>query len=241
LFFFFFDQFVKFAEKYGIEISIDELKAFEQFLIQHPMLGTKNSVGEKLFEAIRRHKEASEGFILEKSSRTGNTAILFRGRNRKSDSFKAFTSSEMWSPPAGYASHGRYNAIGIPVLYLTDNIESIPYELHTADDEVIDIATFHLERDLVLFDIGEFDSEFEGFFLNARTDSRLLKHSYLLPNFVGACCDFLGYDGVKFIGARGKGFIYTNYALFNYKNEVDVSIVGNPVTFKQKNKRRLEK
>ncbi|GGH49986.1 hypothetical protein GCM10008014_14820 [Paenibacillus silvae] len=40
--------------------------------------------------------------------------ILFRGRNRKSDSASIFTNAEMWAPQSGYSSHGRYNAISKP-------------------------------------------------------------------------------------------------------------------------------
>lgn len=126
-------------------------------------MGTKNLIGEKLFEAIRRHRESGEGSILHRFDEQGNRKILFRGRNRKSDSASIFTNAEMWVPQSGYSSHGRYNAIGVPVLYLADDRTAIPYEIHTAYDEDVVIVRFQLERDLTFFDIGEFDNEFEGF------------------------------------------------------------------------------
>lgn len=76
--FFFFYPFVSFAQKYDIEISVEELKEFEQFLIEHPLLGTKHLIGEKLFEAIRRHKESGEGSILHRFDDQGIRNILFR-------------------------------------------------------------------------------------------------------------------------------------------------------------------
>ncbi|OKP82770.1 hypothetical protein A3842_09695 [Paenibacillus sp. P3E] len=240
MFFLFFFHYARFALKYGIEISVEEMKEFEQFLIEHPLLGTKSLIGEKLFKAIHCHKESGEGFILEKIDEHGNNTILFRGRNRKSDSVSIFMSADMWAPPSGYSSHGRYNAIGVPVLYLADDKTAIPYEIHTAYDEDVDIGTFQLERNLIFFDIEELDDEFEGFFVNASIDSRQLKHSYLLPNFIGACCNLLGYDGVKYKGTRGNDLNYTNYALFNYKDKKDVSILGNPVSYKQILDRKLE-
>lgn len=238
--FFFFYQFVSFAQKHDIEISLEEIKEFEQFLIKHPLMGTKNLTGDKLFEAIRRHKQSGQGFILNKFNDQGDRKKLFRGRNRKSDSASIFTNTEMWVPQSGYSSHGRYNAIGVPVLYLTDDKTAIPYEIHTAYDEEVVIVEFQLERNLTFFDIREFDNEFEGFFENTRIDSRQLKHSYLLPNFVGACCNFLGYDGVKYNGTRSENLYYTNYALFNYKDGEDVSIMGGPISYKQTLVRRLK-
>ncbi|WP_340010268.1 RES family NAD+ phosphorylase [Paenibacillus sp. FSL H7-0690] len=240
MFFFFFFNYIRFAQKYGIEISVEEMKEFEQVLIKHPMLGTKSPVGEKLFEAIRFHKELEEGRILYKLDEYGTHTLLFRGRNRKSDLNPAYTSTDMWAPPSGYSSHGRYNSIGVPVLYLADDKAAVPYEIHTAHDEDVDIGTFQLERNLLLFDIGEFNNEFEGFVADTRIESRQLKHSYLIPNFIGACCNYLGYDGVIFKGTRGHDLHYTNYGLFNYKDGEDLSIVGNPISYKQILERKLE-
>lgn len=119
----------------------------------------------------------------------------------------------MWAPPVGKFNHGRYNAIGVPVLYLTDDIGAVSYEIHAADDEMIDIAEFKIEKDLLLFDIGVFDNGFEGFFEENSADSRMLQ----LLNFIGACCSLIGYDGVKYGGVREAG-TYTNYALFTEEN-----------------------
>lgn len=238
--FFFFFQLVEFAQKYGVSISENDLSEFQEYLIKHPMLGTKHIVGDKLYEAVRLHKEAGEGLILGRTSVESNNTYLFRGRNRKIDSEAPYKKTEMWAPKAGYSSHGRYNAIGIPVLYLSDNKYALPYELHTADDEFIDIVTFKLERNLLVFDIHLFGLEFESFFSNTRIDSRQLKYTYLLPNFFAACCHLHEFDGVKYSGVRGEKLSYNNYALFNYKNELDVSITGDLVTYKQIIERKLE-
>ncbi|MBY7740152.1 hypothetical protein [Paenibacillus polymyxa] len=35
--------------------------------------------------------------------------------------------ADMWARPSGYSSHGRYNAIGVPVLNLADDKTPIPF------------------------------------------------------------------------------------------------------------------
>jgi hypothetical protein len=93
-------------------------------------------------------------------------------------------------------------------------LEAIPYEINPSHEDVIDVAQFELKRELKIFDIGSFDPEFRGFFCEKNGETKLLKQAYLLPNYIGACCSLIGYDGVKYEGNHTK-IRYTNYALFN--------------------------
>lgn len=238
--FFFINNLVEFAQKYDVEIATKDLEELQEFLKKHPMLGTKHFIGERLYKAISLHKNAGGGFVLEKTNPQNANTFLFRGRNRNFDTNVCYTKDEMWTPKPGYSSHGRYNAIGIPVLYLSDKKEALPYEIHTADNEIIDIAKFRVERDLILFDISLFGSECEKYFNDATMESRQLKHSYLLPNFFAACCYYLGYDGIKYSGVREINMNYINYALFNFVDSIDVSIIDSPVSYKQITVRHLE-
>ncbi|WP_186785979.1 RES family NAD+ phosphorylase [Paenibacillus agilis] len=229
-------EYCNFTSKYGYNIDRNNLTEFGEFLIKHPTMGTKHRVGEMLFQSIQRHKQEGKGINLKPTVDTG--ILLFRGRSRKEDSEEQYTGSKMWSPPEGHASHGRYNPIGVPVLYLTSDLEAVAYEIHALDDEVIDIANFEIKKELLLFDIGVFNYGFEGFFEDSRADSRLLKHRYLLPNFIGACCSFLEYDGVSYTGVRNKDQ-YTNYALFTQENDQAVGITNEINTYKQEIIRKL--
>jgi len=121
----------------------------------------------------------------------------------------------MWAPPEGLPGHGRFNSIGVPVLYLTDKIEAVPYEVHPGHDQVLDVAEFIIQRELKLFDIGSFDPDFQGFFYEKNEDTKNLKSAYLLPNFIGTCCSHIGYDGVKYEGVQRNNLPkYVNFALF---------------------------
>ena len=67
--------------------------------------------------------------------------------------------------------------------------------------------------------------KFEGFFSEKNEESSPLKTAYLLPNYIGTCCSFIGYNGVKYNGVhQTKANPYTNYALFNVESGTDLAI-----------------
>lgn len=205
------ELFSEFAARYGIEIEINELDALRDLLSKNPMMAMRSETGEKIYQVLKMHKEQGHSALL-----TIKEGLLYRGRNRKKDSKKRFKSKEMWSPPLGSASHGRYNAIGIPVLYVADSLQAIPYEIHPAHDEVMDIGQFIIQRNLSIFNLGEFDRSFQGFFNEMNEESTNVKQAYLLTNFIGACCTEIGYHGLKYEGVHNKNNLkYVNYALFN--------------------------
>ncbi|MEK3705737.1 RES domain-containing protein [Paenibacillus sp. FSL R7-0198] len=155
---------------------------------------------------------------------------LYRGRTRKKDSKEAYNKDGMWSPPAGKPQHGRFNAIGVPVLYVTNDSQAIPYEVNPSHEDVIDIAEFKVTQDLKVFDIGNFDSEFQGFFNEKNEGTDLLKQAYLLPNYIGSCCSSIGYAGVKYEGVHSD-LKYTNFALFEAREKGDVEVSDKVTTY----------
>lgn len=204
-----------FLEHYDMYLEHDDFIEFQDFLMKYPMLAIKHRVGEMIYKGLFQHFEDQHyEYLVEGKSK------LYRGRARKKDSTKIYTPNEMWSPPEGLPQHGRFNPIGIPVLYVTDEAKAIPYEIHASQDEQIDIVEFQIVKPLKLFDMQRVSTEFEGFFAQSNIDSKTLKKAYLLPNFIGNCCQHIGYDGVKYNGVqRQSGLSYTNYALFIESNE----------------------
>ncbi|WP_138752790.1 RES domain-containing protein [Paenibacillus sinopodophylli] len=227
-------EFLEFTEQYGIDLSTDDFIDFRDHLIHYPMLGTEHETGKKILEALRIHFDQNKYVPLCASS------ILFRGRTRKKDSQKPYSVDGMWSPPPGLPQHGRFNTIGVPVLYVTNKLDGLPFEVHPASDDLLDIAEFELQKDLKLFDIGVFNKEFTGFFNEVNEESKPLKKAYLLPNFIGICCSYIGYDGVQYNGVHLSAGTYTNYALFNMEQK-HLPTVNPIVTYDPEISYRLKK
>lgn len=223
-------EFSEFAEQYGERISAEDLEGFRQILRTNPMLAYHHSTGIAIYNVLKEHFDHGHVRII-----SAGQMDLYRGRTRPTDSENPFSIRDLWTAPTGKSSHGRYNFIGVPVLYLADSKNAIPYEINPAHDQLIDIATFTImRRELRLFDLGEFDPEFQGFFSesNMETEQTRVKSAYLLPNYIGACCSHIGYNGVVYSGVHDIVGLepYTNYALFDMDYELDLSSASRPVS-----------
>ncbi|CAG7653260.1 hypothetical protein PAESOLCIP111_06729 [Paenibacillus solanacearum] len=213
------EEFCEFGERYSEQFTAQDLYEFRNHLMEYPMLGASHPTGQAIYQTLLKHFEAKEYSVLKPGH-----VDLFRGRTHKKDTDKAYEFHQMWTPPKGMPQHGRYNMIGVPVLYVADKLEAIAYEIHPAHDDVIDIAQLQITTDLTVFDIGQFDPSFSGFFSQPNEESKALKMAYLLPNYIGTCCSHIGYDGVKFSGVHDKEFVYTNYALFRVEANRQIKI-----------------
>lgn len=216
-------EFMEFARKYGFDLSHEHLIDFQDHLMAYPMLGYLHPTGQLVYNLLKNHFDNKDYCVLNQKTK------LFRGRTRKKDTSRPYKKNELWSPPEGNSSHGRFNTVGVPVLYVSDCLDGIPYEVPPAHDELLDIIEYDLQKDLFVFDIGAIDRAFQGFFTQINEESKLLKRAYLLPNFIGTCCSHIGFDGVRYEGVHKINTKYTNYALFTVK-EHELS-AGEPVTY----------
>nr|WP_275900761.1 RES family NAD+ phosphorylase [Paenibacillus periandrae] len=215
-----YEEFCAFSQSYGVTIEKDDLNNFRTYLSRYPMLALKHPVGKAIYQTLEKHFEARDFSLL-----TPKVGTLYRGRTRKRDTPTVLTKEQMWAPPQGHPQHGRYNSIGVPVLYVADRLDAIPYEIHPTHEDVLDIGEFQiLRKELHLFDLGSFDPTFQGFFNEMNEETKILKQAYLLPNFIGTCCSFIGYHGVRYEGVHDKELTYTNYALFNIEPGVDIQV-----------------
>jgi hypothetical protein len=219
---------IRFASKFDITIMEYELEEFKGFLKKQPMMGLLNEIGRKLYNAIKQSFDSKEFVFLEKNE------TLFRGRLRYQDE-RPYSERDLWSPPDGKASHGRYNSIGKSVLYCSNQKEALPYELHPTNGQIIDIVTFEVNNELKLFDMDNAFEKFEGFIATPNSESNLLKQAYLFTNFIGSCCEAIGYDGVKYSGVGKVKLNYSNYALFkNEELRTFLSVVGDTEQYRVK-------
>ncbi|CCC86287.1 hypothetical protein PPM_p0137 (plasmid) [Paenibacillus polymyxa M1] len=222
-----YEQFCVFSEKYGETIEVEALKEFKVYLSNYPLLALKHDVGQAIYRTLEKHFQEKDYTVI-----TPEFGCLYRGRTRKRDTTKPFSKENMWAPPAGLPQHGRYNCIGVPVLYVCNRLDAIPYEIHPTHEDTLDIGDFQILKDeLKLFDIGSFDPNFQGFFNEENEETKALKEAYLLPNFIGACCSLIGFNGVQYEGVHSNVYgnrseynTYINFALFNITPDKDIEI-----------------
>lgn len=199
------DGLIEVAQIYGVTISMEQIDDFIQHCFDNPMLAYKHDLAESIFEVLNKVLEKKENLSVQ----IGES--LFRGRCRAKDSTK-FEISSLGMPPKGLASHGRYNLVGTSVLYVTDDKMGIPYEIEPKKNEVVDVAEYQVQQELILFDIDTIFKDFSAFINRENDESTLVKRNYLFTNFIASACNEVGFDGVYYKCAGDK--IYNNIAVF---------------------------
>lgn len=137
-----YEAFCEFTQQYEETIEVEALHEFRKHLSFYPMLALEHETGRAIYRTLKKHFEAKGYTVL-----TNGVGKLYRGRTRKRDNEVKLTKEQMWAPPAGLPQHGRYNCVGVPVLYVTDHLEGIPYEIHPNHEDIIDVGEFQIIND----------------------------------------------------------------------------------------------
>ncbi|UPT71870.1 MAG: RES family NAD+ phosphorylase [Flavobacterium sp. JAD_PAG50586_2] len=147
------------------------------------------------------------------------TTDLYRARLHNVSSDTAYQSHEMFCPPKHISTAGRANPSGIPYLYLSDNSETILYEIRASYLDEVSIGTFRLNEgynNIFIADFTENPTIFHPSKVNDKIKSTLLKQKisadlskpmrrydseldYIPTQFI---CEFIkvytGVHGIKF-------------------------------------------
>ena len=103
----------------------------------------------------------------------------YRARLHQNSQENIYQIDEMSSPPAKYASAGRANPIGIPYLYLSDNEETILYEVRASYLDEISVAVFtkneEYQNEIIISDFTETPTLYHPNGVNKKIKSTLLK------------------------------------------------------------------
>lgn len=101
---------------------------------------------------------------------------LFRARVHHKSNIGAYKAEEMMCPPSNLAGGGRANPLGIPYLYLSDNPETVLYEVRASYLDELSIGSFHLKKDSVkIVDFTEDTYLFQPTNVNQTIKSKLLR------------------------------------------------------------------
>ena len=103
----------------------------------------------------------------------------YRARLHQNSQEEIYPIDKMSSPPAQYASAGRANPIGIPYLYLSDNQETILYEVRASYLDEISVAIFtkneEYQNEIIISDFTEIPTLYHPNDVNKKIKSTLLK------------------------------------------------------------------
>lgn len=176
-----------------------------------PFLVLKNSLASKTFK-----------ILADLSNSVGKMNIqntFFRGRVIKN---KEVEKKDFLSPAKSITNEGRYNHMGIPVIYAANNEITCFNELRQPEQDLY-IAEFSINNELRLLNLNEIDFVEETDLLKAivlssltsakTNDSSKYKPEYYFTRFISDCCKYLKFDGIIYPSVQiGQG---ENYMFFD--------------------------
>ncbi|MBN2324630.1 MAG: RES family NAD+ phosphorylase [Spirochaetes bacterium] len=185
-----------------VGINHEEAIDFVNYLSKYPMLGIKHKVGSKIFNWVKKvnYRELSE-------------VDLFRGRLWESGQKMSFVEDQMFDPPFGTASQGRYNPHGLSTLYFADSKDGAISEIHEEGKSVtFTMIRAKLIRTLRILDLSDDSSPIISLCnkpLQNRSNNNV---EYLVPNFLSQCCKYhdihgFVYQNSKFPNSKSYTFI----------------------------------
>ncbi len=103
---------------------------------------------------------------------------LYRARIHHKSGLAPYSFDEMMCPPPSQAGGGRANPMGIPYLYLSDNPETVLYEIRATYLDEVSVGTFHLKEANKFVKIVDFTEEtalFQPTKVNETIKARVLR------------------------------------------------------------------
>lgn len=104
---------------------------------------------------------------------------LFRARLHHQSGMVAYKTEEMTCPRKEFASGGRANPSGIPFLYLSDNPETILYEVRASFLDELSIGTFVLNHEVESIKLVDFSEDTTLFQPNSNSINKTIKAKLL--------------------------------------------------------------
>ncbi|MBM4764691.1 RES domain-containing protein [Bacillus sp. B15-48] len=197
----------------------EELDEFQNFITKYPNLGAHHTTGKRIIEAIQ-----------DMSPTNISNTIYFRAREA-TDS-KVFIHEDLEAPKSKYVTkEGRYNHIGIPVLYLASDKNTCVAEMMEKNESKLLWFQKFLLNSVQVLDLTTKPGEslspkhslliaaliYEGVINQESVRDKVWKPEYYIPRFVADVAKMVcKFDGIKFSSNRGQG---NNLALFNWRGK----------------------
>lgn len=204
---------IKFLDE---NIPIDEIIAFRDEYINNPVFIYKNNVFKTMYSALKKLYDKKQYITLFPSMR------LFRAR--VSNEGEQLIDEMMWNPPSNKANQGRYNSHGKSILYCSNCIDILRKEVPIKQNEEYNFAVLRVRKTMHVFPVDLIFDDFEGFINDNSIEDSNLKKKYIITNIIQMICEQIGYNGVAYKSVKDRR--YVNYAIFNFKRDIDIDMLN---------------
>lgn len=220
----------EFLQKYDkiVEISINKIQPFYDFLAEYPYLAMENEVGREIAREIKK-------MPLE----TIENELYYRAR--KPNNGKIFHNDDMLNPPQTIIiPEGRFNHYGQSHLYLGETEELCAKEITNEDNELLWMQKYKIINLPRILDVAEFIDQgnidqiplfFAGLFQSGKINVQKTKDiswtpEYFIPRFIADIARYNEINGIIYQSTKTTGRNLVIFDLSKCQYEFD----GEPYT-----------
>ena len=234
-----------FLLRYQVPINIDDkvnyVKAVDSYVNRWEELKHEIRTKTRFYSSLMAYFD-DNGQLL-KANNTLNAGMIFYRARIVPVGKSYLTKKEMGCPPAGLASAGRANPIGIPYLYLCTMPKTTLYETRSVYLDKVAIGTFKLKSDVNILDFTASISLFLAYLGNSSLSETIAQYrlrqkisadlskplrrydtelEYVPTQSICEYCKLRDIDGIIFRSSLHKGGL--NLVLFDETNAECVGV-----------------
>jgi len=165
----------------NVEYTDDIIENYNHWEILKEELKWKN----RFVINIERLEELGWDGFFNTQFKLSKVIPLFRARLHHQSGMVVYKPEEMTCPPKEFASGGRANPSGIPFLYLSDNPETILYEVRASYLDELSVGTFELNPEFESIKLVDFTEDTSLFQPNSSSVNKTIKAKLLRQKISG--------------------------------------------------------
>lgn len=159
----------------NVEYTDDIIENYNHWEILKEELKWKN----RFVINIERLEELGWDGFFNTQFKLSRETPLFRARLHHQSGMVAYKTDEMTCPEKEFVGGGRANPSGIPFLYLSDNPETILYEVRASYLDELSVGTFELNSELESIKLVDFTEDTTLFQPNSGSINKTIKAKLL--------------------------------------------------------------
>lgn len=184
-------------------LGLEEIVDFRDYLLQFPMLGHKHPTGRIIFEEMERLLLSSEAQYFYDIS---DDQFFYRCREWENpDREDHYSEYEMFQPPFGRSSMGRFNPPGMSYLYMSSSRKTAMLEagIKQEHNRLTIIKALLKKRERVLELSKKQNLVFTSCLHPNASDNRVSPPQYMVSNYVSQCfINIVKQERLNIVGIR---------------------------------------